>query len=330
MGVFQGDAIIFEIVNLILDDIRKDPWIIEDILSDFIENPYLAQKYGMKEITNCKEWLKNNKVEVYLKQRPDSNINNYVTISVGPSSEDSSLSTLGDLTPSVEQLDPSDISKPIPWVISPFIPISYDSSIGFISIPSEIDIRSVANGQPIVDSATGIGFLIDKAGFVNGQQGVFIQAVNGIYPPFSYTKVGVVPQYKFYRARREGGQFRETYQIGCFCGGDITFSLWLTSIVQYGLMRYREGLLEYSGFQVSSLSIGDIIEANLGQDNIYGRYITLSGLAQNTWLKSPKRVIEASTLGTEDRLNTGIKIIGPSTNYVDPTVIEMTGENNDE
>ena len=40
-------------------------------ISDFIENPYLAQKYGMKEIQRAKEFFFNNKIHILMHHRID-------------------------------------------------------------------------------------------------------------------------------------------------------------------------------------------------------------------------------------------------------------------
>lgn len=327
MGIFQGDVVIGEIVNLILEDIRNSPWLIEDILSDFIENPYLKKKYGVKEIQNCKEWFANNQVKVYNTVRPDHVERDYITVAVGNSSEDNSLATLSDMSVFVDQYSPSDIDKKIPYIIPPFTPVSYDISIGFVVVPTEIDLSVLAHGQPIIDPKTGSGFLVDRAGIVGDNQGIFLQPVNGIFPSFSMTQAAVIAQYLYYRARRERASFREAYTIGCHSSGQYNIALWLSSIVQYGIMRYREGLLEKCGFQISTVNISEITqEANFGGDLEYGRYISLTGVVENSWIKSPKRVIESVSI--QDGYSGGLKIQGPESQQPDENGIwKMSGEN---
>jgi len=41
MALFPGDAVIKTCIELALEDIKKDPWVIEDIFSVFIENKIL-------------------------------------------------------------------------------------------------------------------------------------------------------------------------------------------------------------------------------------------------------------------------------------------------
>ena len=331
MSIFPGDVIIGEIVNLILEDIRKSPWILEDILADFIENPYLSKKYGIKEVQACKEWFRNNKIDVYTSIRPDNTSAHYVSVAVGPSSEDNSLSTLSDMSTDVETLDPEEIQKPIPWVISPFTPVSYDNSLGFVGIPDNIDLIPVASGQPIIDPTTGRGYVVDRVEDLNGQQGVYLQAVIGGFPSTLPATMGVIPQYRYYRARRERAMFRESYSIGCHSSGNPNTALWLESIVLYGLMRYREGLLEKSNFQVSSVSRSEFTQdQSFGEDNFFSRFITLSGLVQNSWLKAPRRVIEKTILmqETENGYVGGLQIEGPESIEPDNNGLwRMSGDN---
>lgn len=327
MSIFPGDAVIGEIINLILEDIRKSPWLIEDILSDFIENPYLSKKYGMKEIQACKEWFRNNKIDVYVSVRPDETSRDYVSVAVGPSSEDNSLSTLSDMSTMVETLDPQDIDKPIPYVISPFTPTNYDGTLGFVGIPNDIELIPVASGQPIIDPATGNGYFVDSVGELDGQQGVYLQAG---FPLTIDTDLAIIPQYRYYRARRERAFFRESYSIGCHSSGLPNIALWLESIVLYGLMRYREGLLEKSNFQISTLSRSEFTQDHgLGEDVFYSRFITLSGEVQNSWLKAPRRVIEKTILmqETPDGYVGGLQIVGPESDQPDNNGLwRMSGE----
>lgn len=329
MSIFPGDAIIGEIINLIIEDIRKSPWIIEDILSDFIENPYLSKKYGMKEIQACKEWFKNNKIDVYVSIRPDETSRDYISVAIGPSSEDSSLSTLSDMSTEVDQLDPQHIGKPIPWVIPPFIPVSYDNLTGFIAIPNEIELIPVASGQPIINPKTGQGYIVDRVENVGEQQGIYLQVGSGFPATISET-LAIIPQYRYYRARRERAFFRETYSIGCHSSGQPNMALWLESIVIYGLMRYREGLLEKSNFQMSSVSRSEFTQdSNMGGDNFYSRFITLSGQVENSWIKAPRRVIEKTILmqETPDGYVGGLKIEGPESVLPDNNGLwRMSGE----
>ena len=161
MSLFQGDTIIKTAIELAVEDIRKNPWIIQDIFSDFVDNPILNQKYGQKEIDRAKEWILNNKINFYMKNRLDNEEFPCITISMGNSEEDKSLATLGDNTVCVDELDPSEINKPIQFIVKPFNIISYDSTTGLVTIPANTEgFQYVGVDMVAIDPDTGVGFKI--------------------------------------------------------------------------------------------------------------------------------------------------------------------------
>jgi hypothetical protein len=326
--IFSGDAIFQEIIDLFLDDLRKNPWIIEDILSDFVENPFLKNKYGYKEIQKCIDWFKNNKITTFLNGRLDVETFPCVTIAVKESNEMERYATLGDTSPYSQQYTAEELGKSIPYIVQPFIPLNYDPTIGFITIDNSIDLITVNKGMGLIDSQTGVGYLIESIGIVNNQQGLYLQLINSQYPQTLSNSVGIIPRYKTCTARREWAQFSEKYSIGCHVTGDIAQLCWLHSIVLYGLMRYREGLVEHSNFQLSTLSNSEIYPNTAFQsDNVYSRQIEITGMVTQSWIKSPRRIIEKTNI-----CPSGIKIIGPKPKgYEDPnTLWTMLGDECDE
>jgi hypothetical protein len=307
--IFAGDLIVKTAIELGIEDLKKNDWLIDDILSDVVEIPELAKKYGIKEINSCKSWLAAANISVTMKDRPgDKDEFPCVCISLGSSNECEEDKRMGDLTAEVVDLIPSKIGKPIPYILKPFTPASYDVDAGLIELPAEIDAGQVAEGMILINPESGAGAVIRGLGGENG-----IEIDEGI--DLKASKLAVVPKYQIYRARREGSFFRETYNIGCHVSGDPSQLLWLHAIVAYSLLRYREGLLEARGFIETLINSSDMVPNNSwgqpGGDNVYSRYITLSGKVENTWLKTPRRVIESVKLAdsTEEGFTGGIKIL---------------------
>jgi len=308
-GIFQGDLIIKAAVELALDDMRKNPWVIHDVFSSLIENPILSQRYGLKEINRAKEFILNNNIPVYMAQRIDKMEYPCITISIGASNEDKSLATLGDQSVAFEDYAPNQIGKPIKFLVSPFKPSSYDPETGIVEIPDSVEeYRYIDKGMLLLDPKTGGAFVIEgKAGTHGLQIEVGSKLPKG--------ELAIIPQYHIYRARRERAISQEQYNIGCHAHGDPSTLIFLFSVVKYALFRYREGLLEYNNFQLSNLSATDMIRNdNLAEENVYSRWITLSGQVEESWVKTPKRFVEAIDLNDPDReegvvYDTGIKII---------------------
>jgi hypothetical protein len=309
MSIFSGDLVIKTAVELSIEDMRKNPYVIEDIFSDLIENPLLAQKYGLKEIARAKEYLLNNNIAVYMRQRLDKMEYPCITISIGSSNEDKSLATLGDLSVDFEEYDASEIGKPIKFLVKPFQPISHDPSTGIVEIPEDIqEYRYLDKGMLLVDPETGGAHIIQGKAGNNG-----LQIEPGSTLPKG--KIAVIPQYHIYKARRERAISQEQYTIGCHTHGDPSTLIFLFSLVKYSLFRYRESLLEHNNFQLSNLSCTDMIKnEQLIEENVYSRWVTLSGQVEEDWLKTPFRYIEAVELNDPSRpesqiFKSGIKIL---------------------
>lgn len=263
----------------------------DDILADFINDPMLSGIYGQKEIDNAKKWFAENEISIFLPHRMDLEKMPCITISIGSNIEDRSLSRLGDMTPYVEELEYSTVGKTIPYILQPFDYVSYDQATGYFQISPEKDLTIVRPGMVVLDPATGNGFVISNV----DNQGFFISAGTNI----TFTSIGVIPHYRILRARREIATFQEKITIGCHAHGDPNALLWLYSIMMYGLLRYREGVLESRNFQLSNIETSDMIRNdafNSFGENVYSRFITISGQVENTWIKAPKYVVEAANI----------------------------------
>jgi hypothetical protein len=305
--IFAGDVIIAEAIRQGLEDMRKNLWLLDDVFASFTKEPALKDKYGQKEIDAAKDWFMNNKIEVNLRYRNDKDQFPCVTIALGSSAEKEDMKHLADLSTEVETLMPNQIGKPIPYIVKPFIPDSYNQTTGILSVPKSVKLRGVRAGQILVDPNTGNGYIIQEV--VSG--GLKLEPDLDL----TLTKAGIVPKYQFYKARREHTFFQETYSIGCHVHGDPATLLWLHAIVLYTILRYRESLLEGRQFMQSSVSSSDFMQnpnfEGPGGENVFSRYITLTGQVENSWLKTPFRILEAVEIDeeTENGFRSGIKIL---------------------
>jgi hypothetical protein len=306
MGLFNGDIVIKTAIELGMKDIRQNLWLIDDILSQVVQDEYLKDAYGQKEIDACKQWFANNNIPVYLRYRRDKDEFPCITIALQSSNEKIEMKHMGDASTEVETLMPEQIGKPISYIVKPFTPDNYDISNGEITVPNTVKINKVRPGMILVNPSNGNGYVItsvkDQSIFI--EPGIEIDAI----------KLGVVPQFPFYRARREHTFFQETYSIGCHVHGDPAALLWLHAIVMYCLLRYREGLLEARCFTESAFSSSDFAPNNNfnnpGGELVYSRYINLTGQVEVSWLKTPQRIIESADLVDYDEpFKGGIKII---------------------
>ena len=313
-------------VELGIQDVRNNLWLIDDILSSFVTNPYLNQKYGQKQIDACKEWLKNNQIDVYMRDRNDKDRMPCITISLGNQHEKEEMKLMGDESTEKVTLMPNTIGKPIAYIVKPFVPAGYNIETGEVDIPAATpNLNFVSPGMILVNPTNGQGYVIQAI----GPNGVIIDA--GI--ELNASLLAVVPKFPFYIARREHTFFQETYSIGCHVHGDPQTLLWLHSIVVYTLGRYRESLLEAQGFAESKFSSSDLLEnpayTDAGGEMAWTRIITLTGQTEASWIKAPHRVIETTLLGQrikdccETEFISGISIIANT----DPSIIDKTDVN---
>lgn len=296
-GIWQGDVIIKAMIDQSLDEMKNNPWLLDDVFKSLMVNKYVAAKVGKKNIDSAKEWLANNQVNVYVRPRNDKDQTPMVTIRPLQSNEKAEMKTMGDMSTERKILKPLEIGKPIPYIVKPFTPTGLDQANGLIMLPIKTPgIEGVSSGQFIVDPETGTGYVIEGVVGVDSdtlaivvQQGLIITA----------TQLGIVPQFQYYEARVENTYNQETYSIACYAHGDPQVLIWLHSIVLYGMLRYRQTLLEGTGFAESVISSGEIGEdpnfKGPGGEECFVRFITLTGQVQQTWIKAPQRFIESIT-----------------------------------
>jgi hypothetical protein len=309
--IVQSDLLIKTAISHVIEEVRKNPWLVDDILSELTCDPLLSSIYGKKEIDNAKEWLASNKIEILLKYRNDNAPTPYISITLGASTEANEYATMSDSSTETVDLEPSEIQKPIAYVVKPFDIQEYIPESGAIRPPDSVSLLAVADGMFLVDPDTGNAYEIKKS------DENFIYLVGN--PVINIAKAGVIPKYRHWRARVEQAWFKENYSIGCHVHGDPAPLLWLHSILLYGMLRYRESLFEARGLQISSISSTDLVDRTNSFDNpsgeqVFSRWITLSGVVKNTWIKSPKRIIESLVLGEkgEDSYISGVKVISCS------------------
>lgn len=308
MAFFNGDTIIKVCIELAIEDIRKNPWLIEEMLSQYIENPFLREKYGMKYITSAKNFIMNNKISYYMNKRIDKEEYPSVTIMLGSQEEDEREATLGDTSTEFEDYSPDDIKKPISYIVKPFDIVSYDKDTGLVEMPETDDYEHISEGMLAVEVDTGRAFsILDKG----GNNGFLVEEGSDICE----SKLAIIPRYPFYRARKERVRNRESYNIGCHVHGDPHNCLVLYNLVKYALFRYREGLFEKSGFEIGTIRGTDMIKNDsFDEENIYSRFIVLRGIVEESWVKTPNRIIEGVGFAdldddSESMDISGIKII---------------------
>ena len=85
MGIFQGDVIIKTMIDLGIEEMRKNEWLLDHAFESLKSVPYVSDKYGQAGIDAAKEWFRNNKIDVYMRPHNDKDVLPFgVTITPGP------------------------------------------------------------------------------------------------------------------------------------------------------------------------------------------------------------------------------------------------------
>jgi hypothetical protein len=287
MGLYQSDVAIKTAIELTLEDMRKSPWLLDDIFSDFTKNPYLQKKY-QTQIKNVKDWFCNNKIYVEMGYVTDGVQLPRISIVLGDQKEAEPMKTMGDASVDSVMLLPTTINQPIPFVVKPFTPVSYDAPSGALEVPDGLKgFNKVVSGQIVVNISSGKGFIIDDL------MGDTILLAPGSV--IGSGQLAVVPKFGYYEAKIEHTWLNSSYQIICTAMGDAQTLIWLHDIVLYGLFRYRQGLIEDLGLYESLINSGPLTNNPDMTDNgqiAWERTITISGKTEATFIKAPHRLVE--------------------------------------
>lgn len=321
-GIWQGDVIVKMAIDLGIDEMRKNPWLLDHAFESLKVISYISDKYGQKNIDAAKEWFANNKIDVYMRPRNDKDILPCVTITPGNTPEKSDMKHMADMSTVKKILMPTEIGKPIPFVVKPFTPTGYDPSTGEVGVDENTPgLDAVIAGMILVNPANSMGYVIKDIvdGAIIIEDDLQIEA----------SQFAVIPQFAYYEARVEHTFFQDSYNIGCQAHGDPQTLIWLHTIVLYAILRYRESLLEGTGFTESSVSSGEIIEdpnyEGPGGEQAFIRMINLTGQVENSWIKAPRRFIENVLIKKQecDEITGGIKILS---NFDAPSIVDKKEE----
>jgi hypothetical protein len=195
--------------------------------------------------------------------------------------------------------------------LGPFTPKSYDSATGLLTLSDDLTTENVFNNAILVDTASNVGYkileVIDSTSF---KLDIDLNA--------NFTNAYIAPMESFFVTSIESVFHKQVYSIKCFAQGEPIFAHYLSTLVQFVLLRYKELLFEGRGFERSSFTMGPLYLANdlTGVENTFGQDITITGFVRLVW---PKVISPALQ---------GIKIVGVNalTGSVPPLSIQAETE----
>lgn len=271
IGFHQSDLIIRSAIMAMLEDVRRNPWLLDYVFGSLPKDTLTKEEYGQKEIDNAKRWFVSTKIPVFMSTRVDDATLPAISISLIDSSE--AELTLGDVHYESRQDD----DRLWPALCDNFRPASYNPLTGFLTVPTTIgDSLVIVPGMILVDTAGAsheILTVVDDYSLtiapVTGQNfGSCV--IKGTKPS------GVVAF--------ESVKMKETYSIGCHVQGEQTHLTYLHTILAFCLYRYKAAYLEARGFERTVISSTDFRRNEQFENELtWSRHIQITGFVQQVW-----------------------------------------------
>lgn len=310
-----------------MDSVRKDPGLLNHVFHSLAEDDVTNSVYGEKQIALARKWFEDTEIPVFMNFRVSEQALPCITLSLQESAE--ADQTHGDIHYVTQELSPGDW----PALTKPFTPVAYSPASGIMVLPDAV----------MSDLTVGAGmFIVNR----DGRQHPILQNLgdNEIalkpYTSDDFTDAIIKGARDRYTTKVESVTFKESYQIGLHVMGEPVYLLYLHSIVQFMLLKYKQDLLERRGFERTSLSSTDF-RRNLEFENeeVFSRFITITGYARHYWPKDVaplidvvnsqlniEPVLDFSAIGDDDSDDEPVNDQGKSPGPDDPWGVIPMGE----
>lgn len=300
MGIVSADVLIKTMIEAALADLRKNSWILDDIYSELAGDVLAKDHYGYKEVAAAKQWFLSNNIDVYLVNRVDTPRFPCITIVQTDSREMTERTALSD-EGMMEEIEPYSITKRIQKVYDNFTPSSFNKDTGVVTFPQGTTTQFVVPGQFLISAKTSKAYVINKVLDINS-----FQIAEGIRDDF--TGCYIAPPTSVWNLHKELTFLQESFVIGLHTQSDLNQAIWMRQLMQYVFLRYKEAYLERRGVELSTFSVGTIVENPefKGVELIWTCPMNVTGQVQADFIKFAAPKIQGTT--------GGIRIIdGPKT-----------------
>jgi hypothetical protein len=287
-GITQGDLIVRHAILQAFKEFRANDWLLDYICAGIAQDTLTKDLYGQKEIALLKSWFKKTEIPVICYARLGDPEAPSVTINLVSSSEDKN--TLADLHLSTQEDVPD---GPWPDLTPVFTPL-FNPTTGLVTLPTSLAVE-IYPGMVIMDTQGQSHEILT----VSTPRTFTIETGKAI----DFSRATIRSGSPSTLQTLESATFNEQYLIGCHAAGEPQQLIFLHSIVVFALLWGREALLEARGFDNTHFSSSDFTKNQpFDVENVWSRYITLSGVVRNTW---PKRRFQKIT-----GVNTYVRPIG--------------------
>jgi hypothetical protein len=284
------DLVIESVIRDGFENVRRDLSIIDDIFASFTQ-AHLTPKYGAAEIAKIKNFVANKEVGVV---NAFSQVNANlpcISIQLLDDVEDQAHNFMDDFEEDL-RLPLSEEEEAALIVLENIIPEYYDINSGSIGIPDSIDLSPIYANLLFVD-ANGNEFPI--VGSINNTVGTksigVLKGSNVIISDLCHIKSSL--NYKQYEKR--GTIETEKLLIGIHTEERLV-TIYLYQLIKYFLLSRKPDLIS-RGFQKSTFSGSDFTRNLEYGEPVFDRFITATGLIQNSWLSDKVELIDNIDVG---------------------------------
>lgn len=289
-----------------LDEIRRDPWLLDYCFSFLPNDDLTAKTYGQQELQEAKDWFLQSEIAVTMAYRVDRPQLPCIAIELVESAE--AHATLGDHHyDTAEEVLASEVAIKPNIALGPFTPTSYDPTTGKVTVPADLSLSNVFPGMFVYDSVANKGYQIEEV-LTDG----FTVATGTIA---NFTKCYVASRDAYWVVPLFSQLHRETYRLRCFVSSNPVHLSFLYSVLMFILLRGKKDLLEGRGFENSTMVGGGVAGTRDPNDPefVFIRDITLTGLVRQYWPGTPHQKLDGILVEP-------IKIIGGG---VSPSAVQQ-------
>jgi hypothetical protein len=280
LGLVPVDILLIGAINAGIADLRKKPYLLDFLFNWFSQDDLTSKFFGDQEKQRAKDWFLQNKIDCTLAIRQD--LPKFPLISVNLTSSNEDMATMGDVDPDIsEDIDMTEANVTPVKVLGPFTPQAYDSTTGIVTLPDGFTTTLVFENQLLVDSKNSIGYTILKV--IDDSTFAIDTDINANFQNAYVASADTTTSVSL-----ESCFFRQSYSIKCFAQNEPLYVSYLTMIVNFIMLRYKEVYLEARGFQGTVISGGPIYWAEqlTGVENSFGSDVNVSGLVRVGWPKA--------------------------------------------
>lgn len=287
MAVLALDLVLKSMFEAAINDLRKNPWILDDVFGGLANDALTSKEYGYKEVAAAKKWFLSANIDVVLQFRVDDP--RFPTIAISKTGRNElagQRTNIGD-EGQIEDFDPKDVTSRPPNVYAPFNPRKFNNAKGIVTFPKDLDTEMMVPGQFLVSQKSGKAYQILK---VLDDKSFTIKA--NVQEDF--TGAYIVPAIYMWNLHREITYAKETYTIDCCAESDVAKAQWLHDLAWYILCRYKEAFIEGRGFELSTMSSGALEQDRRFEPQVvFCTKIQMSGDNQISWVKFVAPKIQA-------------------------------------